>query len=251
MLYLTDSNGVRTTGITLDYRESGGDTGVLVTLTARAYEDDTMLIGRFMSASLVWNDGTGYSESFPATSLNNYPEGYWEITSSKVLAPGHYVSVLTVQNFRSPLEDTARMNFFVNVVASKPAYNPPNLIYGPILPRDAGFPNSKQWSFDLGTDLGILESSVKMLLLTQKGDRIMVPNYGTNIRKILFEVNLPSTESLIREEIVSAFAQWEPRVELQAMEVVQDRNGRSVTINMTLVSKLNKQPFEAAVRYNR
>lgn len=250
MLYLTDKFGVKQTGITLDYKETGSS-NTLVTLEARAYEDDHMLTGRYLKATLHWNDGTGESVTLPPTSLNGYPDGYLPILESRNLRPGSYVCVLQVQNYRSPVVDLVRLNFFVTVEASKSVYNPPNLVYGPILPRDSGFPNTGQWTFNLDSDLVILESSVKMLLLTAKGDRLMVPGYGTNIRRILFEMNLQSTESLLREEIVSAFAQWEPRVELASMEVDFDPNGRNVSMQLGLVSRLNKQAFETSVQFNR
>lgn len=251
MLYFTDTTGTPTTGITLSYREAGGQTGVVVDLTGRLIEDDTTLVGRYMKATLYWNDGQGSVESFPTTSMNNYPEGYWEITASKRLLPGKYVCVLVGQNYRAPVEDTARLNFFVTVTAAKPVYNPPKLLLGPILPRDAGFPNNQQWSFNLDSDIVVLESSVKMLLLTAKGDRVMEPDYGTNIRRILFDMNLNSAESLIREEIVGAFARWEPRVELVGLQTELDPNARSITLSLTLVSKLSRQPFETQVQYNR
>lgn len=251
MLYFTDTTGTRVKGINLDYRESGGQSGSLVELTARLVEDDTMLVGRYVKATLYWNDGHGSVESFPTTSMDNYPEGYWSITASKRLQPGSYVCVLSGQNYRSPIEDTARLNFFVTVAAAKPVYNPPKLLFGPILPRDSGFPNNQQWAFNIDSDIVVLESSVKMLLLTAKGDRLMEPDYGTNIRRVLFEMNINSVESLLREEIVGAFARWEPRVELVGMQSELDPNGRSVTLSLTLISKLSRQPFETQVQYNR
>lgn len=251
MLYVTDTNGVQQTGISIEQKETGGEAGSLVTLEARVYETDTVLNRRYVSATLQWNDGTAASESFPATSLDGYPEGYWSISASKRLLPGSYVCVLRVQNYRSPVEDVVRLNYFVKIIATKPVYNPPNLVFGPILPRDAGFPNNSQWSFNMDSDLVILESSVKMLLLTAKGDRLMVPDYGTNIRRILFDMNLKSTESLLREEIISAFAQWEPRVELASMGVTLSPNGRNVSVSLSLVSRLSRQTFETSVQYNR
>ena len=90
-----------------------------------------------------------------------------------------------------------------------------------------------------------------MLLLTAKGDRVMEPDYGTNIRSLLFESNIPSLDSLIREEIVTAFSTWEPRVDLTSMSVTHDTNNRSVTLDLTLTSKLNRQPFQTNVEFVR
>lgn len=251
MLYTTDTNNVRTTGMALVYRETGGEAGVLVTVTGRAVESDTALTRRYLSATLQWNDGTGAAVSFGTVSLDDFDSGYWEITATKRLSPGQYVAVLQVQNYKSPKEEVVRLNFFITVTAAKPVYNPPRLIYGPILPRDAGFPNAGQWDFNIDSDLIVLESSVKMLLLTAKGDRLMEPDYGTNIRRLLFELNIPSIESLIREEIISAFARWEPRVQLVNLNASLDPTTRSASLDMTLVSKLNKQVFETQVQFNR
>jgi phage baseplate assembly protein W len=251
MLYITDTDNVKQTGIAQEYKETGGNVGALVTVTARIVEPDTLLVGRYLSAALQWNDGTGDSVSFGTVSLDEIPAGYWEVTATKRLFPGSYVCVIRAQNYRAPIEEVVRLNFFITVTASKPVYNPPKLVFGPILPRDSGFPNNQQWAFNLDSDLIILESSVKMLLLTAKGDRVMVPDYGTNIRRILFDMNLKSTDSLLREEIISAFAQWEPRVELVGMNVEFDPNGRNVSVSLSLVSRLNRQPFETRVQYNR
>jgi len=209
------------------------------------------LTGRYLTASLDWNDGSGQAVSFGQISLNALGQPFWAVAASKRLLPGNYAIVLRAQNFRAPTEDVALVNFFVTVLPSKAPYSPQSLIFGPILPRDSGFPNNQQWEFQIDSDIIVLESSVKMLLLTAKGDRVMEPNYGTNIRRLLFEANISSTDSLIREEIISAFALWEPRVDLAGMDVIRDTSGRSIMLDLTLVSKLNRQPFQTSVEFVR
>jgi phage baseplate assembly protein W len=231
MLYITDTNDVRVNGVTLAYQQVGSS-GSTVTVVGRIVETDQTLIGRYLTATLQWNDGNGSAISFGTVSLDTLPSGYWAVSASKSLMPGQYVVALRAQNYRSPKQDEARLNFFVTVTASKPVYTPAGLIYGPILPRDSGFPNAQQWAFNMDSDLLILESSVKMLLVTSKGDRLMEPDYGTNLRRLLFGANLKSTASLVQQEIVMALAAWEPRVTLS-------------------VSKLNDQPFETSVQFNR
>lgn len=251
MLYITDSDGYRQTGIVIEQKELSGESGSVVTLAARIYENDTALAGQYVSAVLSWNDGSGEVLSFPATPLATTAGGYLAISVSKRLLPGYYACGLRAQNYRSPIEDATLMSFLVRVVAAKPVYNPPSLVFGPILPRDAGFPNASQWTFNLDYDLVILESSVKMLLLTTKGDRVMLPEYGTNIRRVLFDMNIRSTEGILREEIVAAFAQWEPRVELAGLSVELLPNDRTASLSVTLVSKLTRQSFETTVSYSR
>jgi phage baseplate assembly protein W len=253
MLYITDTSGVRIGSVTQDYKESGDVVGAIVDISARVYETDTGLSGRWVSAAIQWNDGSSDVTLFGSHSISaeNPSGGFITLNATRRLLPGRYVVVLRAQNFRSPTEDVARANFLVNVSPAKAGYNPQNLLFGPILPRDSGYPNPQQWEFDTDADIAVLESSVKMLLLTSKGDRIMEPGYGTNIRRVLFDMNLKSAESVIREEIVAAFSDWEPRVELSRVVVESDQNDRSVTLNLVLVSRLNRQAFETRIQYNR
>lgn len=251
MLYLTDSLGNRVNGITLDYKELGDGPGALVTLQARAYETDTMLSGRYVSSTIYWNDGTGEILHLGVSSVSSSVSGYISLSASKRLLTGTYICELKVVNLRTPKADSARINFFVTVSSARQAYKPQNLIFGPILPRDAGYPNNSQWKFDIDADMAVLESSVKMLLLTSKGDRLMEPGYGTNVRRLLFETNISSTDSLIREEIISALAQWEPRVELAEVRSQLDPNDRSISLYMVIRSRLTRQTFETSVQYNR
>ena len=217
--------------------------GAYVQIAAVVHEDDTSLPLRNVSATLDWNDGSA-AESFPKTA-----GGSLTVDSTKLLRPGSYVVRLRAQNYRTPTEDVVNVNFFVTVTSPIKAQKPQNVLFGPILPRDSGYPNQSQWEFNTNYDMYILESSVKMLLLTNKGDRVMEPDYGTNIRSLLFESNVSGVQSLIQEEIVLAFAVWEPRVKLTSVTIDFDPNGRSVSLNLVLVSRLNKQAFETSVAF--
>jgi phage baseplate assembly protein W len=251
MLFITDTTGKTITSAILSFKEANGQTGVIVTISAQIHETDTSLTGRFLTASLNWNDGSASAVSFGQVSLDTLGQPFWAVSASRRLLPGTYVILLRAQNYRAPLSDVAQVNFFVTVQPGKAPYIPQSLIFGPVLPRDSGFPNNQQWEFQLDSDIIILESSVKMLLLTAKGDRVMVPDYGTNIRRLLFEANISSIESLLREEIISAFAVWEPRVDLANINLTRDVAGRSITLDLTLVSKLTKQPFQTSVEFVR
>lgn len=246
MLYVTlIENGVDAGIPVTSVTESAQNTekGAYVSITAKVHENDVALAQRNVSATLDWNDGSA-AVSFPKTA-----GGELEVNSTKLLRPGSYVVRLRAQNYRTPTEDVASVNFFVTVSSPIRQSKPQNILFGPILPRDTGFPNSSQWEFNTNYDMYILESSVKMLLLTNKGDRVMEPDYGTDIRSLLFESNLPGIDSLIQEEIVMAFALWEPRVKLTSVAIDYDPNGRSISLNLLLVSRLNKQAFETSVAF--
>lgn len=64
-------------------------------------------------------------------------------------------------------------------------------------------------------------SNVKNLLLTAKGERYMQPDFGTELRFILFE-NISSEDALadrIRGEIISAISTWLPYLTIKNLEV--------------------------------
>lgn len=64
-------------------------------------------------------------------------------------------------------------------------------------------------------------SNLRNLLLTAKGERYMLPEFGTEIRLILFE-NISSEESFvndIKKEISSAIRTWMPFLNINQLDV--------------------------------
>jgi phage baseplate assembly protein W len=59
-----------------------------------------------------------------------------------------------------------------------------------------------------------IESSIKMILLTAKGERVMRPEFGSSLNDHMFSPNSKSTHALVAHEIRNALEMWEPRVEL-------------------------------------
>lgn len=210
------------------------NTGVQFSVNVLIEENDMTLPFAYINGTVNWHDG-----SQPIVYSGT---GTLSIDVSKNLFPGqHYVSV-TGQNFRAPLPMQAEVNYFVTVVSNALQAPPANVLVGPILPKDAGFPNADQWNFTTSTDVSILVSSLKMLLLTNIGERIMLPNYGTNLRQIIFQQNVQGIESLVQQEIVNAITQWEPRVQLISISVDQNED-KSVTVNAQFLSKLSQTGF--------
>lgn len=103
------------------------------------------------------------------------------------------------------------------------AANSTTTIFGNTLPRyieqlpkskrievfGLGFPLGKNSNsggfFKKETGVPLIKSAVKQLLLTERGERVMLPNFGCNLRKFLFQ---PLTEDVfndIREEIETSF----------------------------------------------
>lgn len=67
-----------------------------------------------------------------------------------------------------------------------------------------------------------IREGMRVVLATQLGERMMLPQFGTDLRERLFEPNTVATRRLIQERIGSALQRWEPRVAVQSISVEQD-----------------------------
>lgn len=205
-------------------------------------EDGTLPVN-YVTGTVFWNDG-----SRPIV-YNGTSAGTIVVETTRVLPPGNYTVRVEGHNYRTPVWDTVSVNFQVVVSTVTNEIPQVPIVFGPILPKDDGFPNPSQWNFNRGENIEILASSVKMLLSTAKGERIMLPDYGTNLRLILFELQSNGIEGLVQQEIIDALTKWEPRVNLQFLTV--ERTGeREVTVYTTLVSKLDQQNFAIPLVFN-
>ena len=76
-------------------------------------------------------------------------------------------------------------------------------------------------------------SNLKNLILTSKGERYMQPNFGTNIRSILFENNTDDVRSLLQETMQEDIQYWLPYVKLLNLDVTPsaDRHHLVVKLN--------------------
>jgi hypothetical protein len=213
-------------------------TGADYTVTAVLIENAGTLPVSSVEAALWWNDG-GSPDFFSYTTSSN---GTLSISAHRVLSTGNHNLRLVGWNFRAPLSDEVACNFAVTVLPRTQPSVAPRQIYGPIMPKDDGSPNPQQWNFDTDSDVAILQSSVKMLLGTAKGERIMEPGYGTNLRRLLFEPMAQGLGDVARQEIADSISTWEPRVTLQNI-TVQQTSERSITVFCDFLSKLTQDSF--------
>ena len=64
-----------------------------------------------------------------------------------------------------------------------------------------------------------IRSDLLILLLTNPGERVMIPEYGTDLRQLMFEPNDPLLESRAQSIIADAIRNWEPRITVENIEV--------------------------------
>ena len=64
-----------------------------------------------------------------------------------------------------------------------------------------------------------LDSSIRMVLITAPGERLMRPNFGCRIWELLFEPINANTLGLMAVAEREALGQWEPRVDVESVTV--------------------------------
>lgn len=62
-----------------------------------------------------------------------------------------------------------------------------------------------------------LDRSIELVLMTAPGERLMRPQFGCRIWDLLFEPVTPNLLGQIAAAVRQAVAQWEPRVEVEAV----------------------------------
>jgi uncharacterized protein len=79
-----------------------------------------------------------------------------------------------------------------------------------------------------------LDRSIRIVLLTAPGERVMRPEFGCKIWDLLFEPVTPNLLGLITVAVREAIARWEPRVIVEDVTPVVDENDDAlVRINVT------------------
>ena len=96
--------------------------------------------------------------------------------------------------------------------------------------KGAPYPIGKSSLGYLFTQEGIntLKSDLVQLLMTNPYERVMLPTYGTPLRKILFSPNDMAVVGETKWLIAASIQTWEPRVVISSIEVF---NGYDNTFN--------------------
>jgi phage baseplate assembly protein W len=67
-----------------------------------------------------------------------------------------------------------------------------------------------------------VRESIRVILLTERRERLRLPGFGGSLSRYLFEPNTVTTRQLIKDRIVKELAQWEPRVKVEDVSVEED-----------------------------
>ena len=94
------------------------------------------------------------------------------------------------------------------------------------------------------TTIEAVKNNVRLLLSTDKGERIFQPNLGIGLRRFLFEPITGETTLAIQNEIVDTFNFWLPFITIKDIQVettsADGTNPNQISINV--IFNLDKDP---------
>ncbi len=85
-----------------------------------------------------------------------------------------------------------------------------------------------RWATSSGADN--VRESIRVILETELGERLMLPELGGGLRGFLFQPNSAPTHRLIEERIRQALGRWEPRIAVEAVAVVADADDPAAAV---------------------
>jgi uncharacterized protein len=113
----------------------------------------------------------------------------------------------------------------------------------PLMNEDVIFPDQS------GTRL--IKNDIIQLLKTNFGERVMNPNFGTNLKSSLFELIHQGLENSIKQSIIEAINLWEPRVELKNVTILESKDENTINIGIYAVIKGTKTDLKFNLEFNK
>lgn len=82
--------------------------------------------------------------------------------------------------------------------------------------------------FELVTDEREVEQAIRLILGTAYGERPMRPDFGCKIHDFVFAEASATTAGLIAAEVRASLVRWEPRVDIDDVQVSVDASDHSL-----------------------
>ena len=72
-----------------------------------------------------------------------------------------------------------------------------------------------------------IRQAIRIILFTNRGERLMRPDFGAGLNEFVFEPVSPSTMALVETRVREALITWEPRIDVLVVTVTSDSSERN------------------------
>ena len=94
-----------------------------------------------------------------------------------------------------------------------------------------------------------VREAIRIILLTEPRERLMLPEFGGGLGQLLFEPNTVTTRHALQDRITRALAQWEPRIRVETVSVEPDAADPQAAV-ATITYRLVATQTQERVRLN-
>jgi hypothetical protein len=121
-------------------------------------------------------------------------------------------------------------------------------IYG----RGLAYPLQTSAKGGLAESAGIrkIEESIRMILGTNHGERVMRPRFGCNLKALVFAPNNTATANLARIYVEEGLRRWEPHIELVALRIENDNRQGHLLIDISYRVRATQEVASLVYRFN-
>jgi uncharacterized protein len=105
----------------------------------------------------------------------------------------------------------------------------------PVRPGDGG-----GLDFIEGPDT--VQQSIRIILETEPGERIMRPSFGCGLRRYLMQPNTVATRALVQHDVSRSLSLWEPRIQLRSVTVTAGEDPSLIYIGLAYVHVRDGRP---------
>jgi len=81
-----------------------------------------------------------------------------------------------------------------------------------------------------------IHESIRQILGTRRGERFLLPEFGSRLHELLFEGNDAILRGLVRHEVTAVLTRWEPRIVVDEVQVVSEKHAVVVTIQYHVIA---------------
>ena len=116
----------------------------------------------------------------------------------------------------------------------------------PFLGRGVGFPiQLDNGDIKDAKDEESIRQSIKIILGTAKGERVMRPDFGCGIYDLVFEMTTASTAGKISQAVREALLRFEPRIDVIDIQVTSksDDEGEKIFISIDYQVRATNNAF--------
>lgn len=98
-----------------------------------------------------------------------------------------------------------------------------------------------------------VRESIRIILMTDLKERLLLPQFGCGLRQYLFEPNNVATRRMIQECITQSLARWEPRIAVESVAVEADPKNPTaaiVTIHYRLIANHSQERLGLTLEFS-